>query len=150
MRGALAVALALAVAVGACGDDTKKANAYVEKVNEAQSNFVAVVDDSQTRIQGNASNAETATQLDMIRAAAAKVVVQLRSIKPPENVTTLHATLVKEAQGLVAAFQKAADAYRSQDPGQILTAKVDLGKDIDRVNGQLNATIQQLNSRLHG
>src|SRR5690348_16989750 len=118
MRGALAVALALAVAVGACGDDTKKANAYVEKVNEAQSNFVAVVDDSQTRIQGNASNAETATQLDMIRAAAAKVVVQLRSIKPPENVTTLHATLVKEAQGLVAAFQKAADAYRSQDPGQ--------------------------------
>lgn len=151
MRGALAVALALAVAVGACGDDTKTKNSYVEQVNQAQSNFVAVVDDSQSRIQGgNASNTETATQLDMIRAAAAKVVVQLRAIKPPDNVKTLHGTLVKEAQGLVAAFAKAADAYRSQDPSQILTAKVDLGKDIDRVNGQLNATIQQLNNKLHG
>jgi hypothetical protein len=150
MRGALAVALALAVAVGACGGDTKTKNSYVEQVNQAQSNFVAVVDDSQSRIQGNASNAETATQLDMIRSAAAKVVVQLRSIKPPENVKTLHGNLVREAQGLVAAFAKAADAYRSQDPAQILTAKVDLGKDIDRVNGELNATIQQLNNKLHG
>ena len=151
MRGALAVALALAVAVGACGDDTKTKNSYVEQVNQAQSNFVAVVDDSQSRIQGgNASNTETATQLDMIRAAAAKVVVELRAIKPPDNVKTLHASLVKEAQGLVAAFKKASDAYRSQDPSQILTAKVDLGKDIDRVNAQLNATIQELNRKLHG
>jgi len=29
-------------------------------------------------------------------------------------------------------------------------AILDLGKDIDRVNRQLNATIQQLNSKLHG
>jgi hypothetical protein len=149
MRGALAVALALAVAVGACGDDTKSKNAYVEKVNEAQSAFVAVVDDSGTRIQGNASNAETATQLDMIRAAAAKVVLKLEAIKPPENVSTLHATLVKEARGLVTAFKKAADAYRSGDPAKILSAKVDLTNDIDRVNKQLNATIQQLNTKLH-
>jgi hypothetical protein len=148
MRGALAVALALAVAVGACGDDTKTKNAYVEKVNQAQSDFVAVVDDSGTRIQGNASDEETATQLDMIRAAAAKVVVELQAIKPPDNVRTLHASLVKEARGLVAAFKKAADAYRSRDPSQILSAKVDLGKDIDRVNQQLNATIQQLNQKL--
>ena len=150
MRGALAVLVALAVAVGGCGGDTKTKNSYVEQVNTAQANFVAVVDDSQSRIQGNASDAETATQLDMIRAAAAKVVVELRAIKPPDNVKTLHASLVKEAQGLVAAFKKASDAYRSQDPSQILTAKVDLGKDIDRVNGQLNATIQQLNNKLHG
>ena len=149
MRGAVAVALALAVALGACGGNTKTKNSYVEKVNQAQSNFVAGVDDSQSRIQGDASDAETATQLDMIRAAAAKVVVELRAIKPPDNVKTLHASLVKEAQGLVAAFKKAADAYRSEDPSQILTAKVDLGKDIDRVNGQLNATIEQLNRKLH-
>ena len=149
MRGALAVALALAVAVGACGDDTKSKNAYVEKVNAAQSDFVAVVDDSGTRIQGNASDAETATQLDMIRAAAAKVVAELHAIKPPDNVKSLHASLVKEAQGLVAAFKKAADAYRSRDPAKILSAKVDLTNDIDRVNKQLNATIQQLNTKLH-
>ena len=149
MRGALAVALALAVAVGACGGDTKTKNAYVEDVNRAQSDFVAVVDDSGTRIQGNASDEETATQLDMIRAAAAKVVVELRAIEPPDNVKTLHASLVKEAQGLVAAFKKAADAYRSKDPSQILSAKVDLTNDIDRVNKQLNATITQLNEKLH-
>ena len=129
MRGALAVALALAVAVGACGGDTKTKNAYVEKVNNAQSQFVSVVDESGTSIQSNASDAQTAMQLDKIRQAAA--------------------SLVKEAQGLAAAFKKAADAYRSQDPSQILTAKVDLTNDIDRVNKQLNATITQLNTKLH-
>ena len=150
MRAVLAATLALALVATGCGGDTKTKNAYVDQVNRAQSNFVAVVDDSQSRLQGNASNQETATQLDMIRAAAAKVVVQLRGIKPPDKVRTLHASLVKEARGLVDAFQKAADAYRSGDPAKILTAKVDLGKDIDRVNAQLNATIQQLNTKLHG
>jgi len=149
MRAALALVLVLALAVGACGGDTKTKNSYVEKVNKAQSDFVAVVDDSETRIQGNASNQETATQLNMIRAAAAKVVVELQGIKPPGNVRTLHATLVKEAQGLVAAFKKAADAYDSSNPARILQAKVDLGNDIDKVNGQLNATITQLNNKLH-
>jgi hypothetical protein len=149
MRSAPAVALVLALAIAGCGGDTKTKNSYVDKVNQAQSNFVAVVDDSQSRIQGNASDAETAAQLDMIRAAAAKVVVELRAITPPDNVKTLHANLVKEAQGLVAAFKKAADAYRSQNPSKILSAKVDLGKDIDQVNAQLNATIQQLNQKLH-
>jgi len=149
MRGPLGLVLVVALAISGCGGDTKTKNAYVEKVNKAQSDFVAVVDDSEGRIQNNASNKKTATQLDMIRAAAAKVVLELRAIQPPSKVKTLHSTLVREAQGLVAAFQKAADAYSSSDPAQILQAKVDLGNDINRVNGQLNATIVQLNNKLH-
>lgn len=151
VRGVLAIALALAVAAAAgCGGDTKSKNSYVTAVNKAQSDFVAVVDDSESRISGTASDKDTATQLDMIRAAAAKVVVELRGIKPPGNVKTLHANLVSEAQGLVAAFRKAADAYRSGQPAKILSAKVDLSKDVSRVNSQLNATITALNTKLHG
>jgi hypothetical protein len=151
MRSVLALALAVFVAIAAgCGSDTKAKNNYVAAVNKAQSDFVAVVDDSESRLSGNAGNAETATQLDMIRAAAAKVVVGLRAVKPPSNVRTLHSNLIREAQGLVTAFQKAADAYRSGEPSKILTAKVDLTKDVTRVNAQLNATIQALNGKLHG
>jgi len=151
LRGALAVALALSVvAAGGCGGNTKAKNNYVGAVNRAQADFVAVVDDSESRISGNASDAETATQLDAIRAAAAKVVTELRAVKPPGNVRTLHSNLVREAQGLVTAFRKAAAAYRSGDPSKILTAKVDLSRDVGRVNSQLNATIQALNKKLHG
>jgi hypothetical protein len=151
MRSVLALALTLfVVAATGCGGDTKAKNDYVAAVNKAQSDFVAVVDDSESRIAGNASDQETATQLDMIRAAAAKVVVGLRAVKPPGEVRTLHNNLIREAQGLVAAFQKAAGAYRSGDPSKILTAKVDLSKDVTRVNTQLNATIQALNNKLHG
>jgi hypothetical protein len=150
MRGALGVALAIAVAIAGCGGgDTKTKNEYVQQVNQAQSDFVAIVDDSEAKIQNDASDKQTAIQLDMIRAAAAKVVVKLRAIKPPSKVEKLHGTLVQEAQGLVAAFRKAADAYGSSDPAKILQAKVDLGNDINRVNGQLNATITQLNNELH-
>jgi hypothetical protein len=149
LRGVLAVALALSVAVAAgCGSDTKAKNKYVSAVNKAQADFVAVVDDSESRIEGNASDQETASQLDMIRAAAARVVVELRRIKPPDSARTLHANLVREAEGLVAAFKKAADAYHSGKPSKILTAKVDLSKDIEKVNRQLNATIQALNAKL--
>lgn len=149
MRGVLAAALALALLAGGCGGDTKSKNDYIDQVNRAQSDFVAVVDDSESKIQGNGTDQETAKQLDMIRAAAAKVVVRLRAIKPPDKVRTLHASLVKEAQGLVAAFRRAADAYSSGDPAKILTAKANLGKDIEQVNGQLNATITELNNKLH-
>ena len=83
MRGTLIAALAVALVAGGCGGDTKTKNAYIDQVNKAQADFVAVVDDSQTRIQGNQNDQETATQLDMIRTAAAKVVVKLRAIKPP-------------------------------------------------------------------
>ena len=114
MRGALALALAVVVAAATgCGGDTKAKNDYVAAVNKAQADFVSVVDDSESRISGNASDAETAAQLDMIRAAAAKVVAELRAVKPPGNVRTLHNTLIHEAQGLVVAFRKAATAYRS-------------------------------------
>jgi hypothetical protein len=148
MRAALVLALC-AVLLGGCGGDTKSKNDYVNKVNRAQSDFVAVVDDSESRITGDASDKDTAAQLDMIRTAAAKVVVELRAIKPPGKVRDLHADLVGEAQGLVTAFRKAADAYRSGEPSKILSAKVDLSKDVTRVNAQLNATIQALNNKLH-
>jgi hypothetical protein len=148
MRSTLAAALALLLLAG-CGGNTKQKNAYVTAVNRAQTDFVAVVDDSESRISGSASNADTATQLDLIRAAAAKVVVRLRGLKPPSGAGKLHASLVREAQGLVAAFQKAAAAYRSGDPAKILTAKVNLSNDVKRVNDQLNATIQALNAKLH-
>jgi hypothetical protein len=148
MRSMLAAALAVLLLAG-CGGNTKAKNDYVAAVNRAQTDFVSVVDDSESRISGSASNADTATQLDLIRAAAAKVVVRLRGLKPPSGAGTLHATLVREAQGLVAAFQKAATAYKSGDPAKILSAKVNLSKDVARVNQQLNATIGALNAKLH-
>jgi hypothetical protein len=147
MRAVLAVGLAVFLATG-CGDDTKAKNSYVTAVNKAQSDFVAVVDDSESRISGNATDDDTATQLDMIRAAAVKVVAELRAIDPPAEAAKLHGDLVREAQGLVAAFKTAADAYHSGKPSQILAAKVDLSKDVTRVNAQLNATIQALNQKL--
>jgi hypothetical protein len=149
MRSIVAAVLALVLLAG-CGGNTKAKNAYVSAVNRAQTDFVSVVDDSESRISSNGNDTETATQLDMIRAAAAKVVVELRGLKPPSGVGPLHAKLVREAQGLVAAFQKAVAAYRSADPAKILTAKVDLSKDVGAINSQLNATIQALNAKLHG
>jgi outer membrane murein-binding lipoprotein Lpp len=149
MRAVFAVVVG-ALLIAGCGGDTKSKNDYVDKVNRAQSDFVAVVDDSESRITGNASDKDTATQLDMIRAAAAKVVVELKAIKPPGEAKTLHGNLIREAEGLVAAFRKAADAYESGRPAQILSAKVDLSKDVTKVNAQLNATIQALNEKLRG
>jgi hypothetical protein len=153
MRGALrcvlAAALVLSLAAAGCGGDTESGNRYVTAVNKAQTDFVAIVDDAESRQSQDSSDSETAAQLEAIRTAAAKVVRELRAIEPPAEVKTLHASLVREAQSLVTAFGKAADAYRSADPSRILSAKVDLNNDVSSVNTQLNATIQALNRKLH-
>ncbi|MDX6657653.1 MAG: hypothetical protein QOH62_2446 [Solirubrobacteraceae bacterium] len=151
LRGVLAVAITLSLlAATGCGNDTKPKNDYVAAVNKAQADFVAVVDDTQARLAQNTQDSETATSLDGIRTAAAGAVQELRAVKPPSGVGPLHAKLIREAQGLVVAFRKAADAYRSGTSARILKAKVDLKNDVARVNTQINATIQELNSKLRG
>jgi hypothetical protein len=153
MRGALrcvlAAAIVLSFAATGCGGDTESGNRYVTAVNKAQADFVAVVDDAESRQSQDSSDAETVAQLDAIRTAATNVVRELRAIEPPDKVKTLHGRLIQEAQGLVTAFAKASDAYRSGDPSRILSAKVDLNKDVSSVNTQMNATIQALNGKLH-
>ena len=149
MRGVLAALVLSLFLLAGCGSDTKAKNDYVGAVNRAQADFVAVVDDAQSRISGDATDADTAAQLAAIRTAAAKVVTQLRAVKPPSNVRTLHAQLIKEAQSLVTAFDTAATAYQSGDAQKILSAKVSLPKDVKDVNARLNTTIQALNSKLH-
>jgi hypothetical protein len=151
LRGVLAVAIALSLlAATGCGGDTKAKNDYVAAVNKAQADFVAVVDDTGARLAQNSQDSETATSLDGIRGAAAGVVHGLRAVKPPGGAGPLHAKLIREAQGLVVAFRKAASAYRSGDSAQILKAKVDLSRDIGRINAQINSTIQELNRKLAG
>ena len=151
LRGVLAVAIALSLlAATGCGGDTKAKNDYVAAVNKAQADFVAVVDDTQARLAQNSQDAETATSLEGIQTAAAGTVRELRAVKPPDSVAALHRSLIKEAQGLVVAFRKAASAYRAGDPAKILTAKVDLSKEISQINVQINSTIQELNRKLRG
>jgi hypothetical protein len=153
MRGVLAVVLVSLFALaetGCGGGDVKSKNAYVDAVNTAQSDFVSVVDDAETKLTNNADDAQTARQLVAIQAAATKVVASLQAVKPPGNVRSLHTSLVREAQGLVASFSRAADAYKSGQPAKILTAKATLSSDVKRVNAQLNATIRALNEKLHG
>jgi hypothetical protein len=151
LRGVLAVAITLSLlAATGCGNDTKPKNDYVAAVNKAQADFVAVVDDTGARLAQNSKDSETATSLDGIRTAAAGAVQELRAVKPPSGVGSLHAKLIREAQGLVVAFRKTADAYRSGKSARILKAKVDLKNDVARVNTQINATIQELNSKLRG
>lgn len=147
MRRLLAIVL---VALAGCGGSgTKEKNAYVAAVNDAQQAFVAVVDQSASNLSANAPDDETARQLDSVGIGAAKVVRQLRAVDPPGDVKALHQRLIAEAQGLVTAFNGAADAYRSGIASRILDAKVQLSKDVARVNSQLNATIEALNRKLH-
>src|SRR4051794_35410470 len=149
MRGVLAALVLSLFLLAGCGGDTKAKNDYVGAVNRAQADFVSVVDNAESRITGDASDADTAAQLAAIRTAAAKVVTELRAAKPPGDVRKLHAQLIKEAQGLVTAFDEAATAYQSGNAKQILDAKVNLADDVKNVNAQLNSTIQALNNKLH-
>ena len=84
LRGALVTALALSlVAASGCGSDTKKKNEYVDAINKAQTTFV----DGISKAQASGTGVQAAEQtFKNMRAAIDKVISDLKSVTPPDEV----------------------------------------------------------------
>jgi hypothetical protein len=153
MRALAATALALLLLAGAsgCGGDKHKAdNAYVDAVNQAQSDFAASFDKLAAKIGATSTAQQDVRTLQGFRGAVAGAVARLRAIKPPERVKALHAQLVGALAAYAAALATAQKAFANSDPQQVIAAETHLTSAVTQLSTRINRTINAINSRLRG
>jgi hypothetical protein len=147
------VALLLgAIALGACGGDDGNSrdakNAYVEKVNAAQNEFASQVTTVSQQITPKSTPGEDRRTLRSFEKAIADVVKKLRGIEVPTTVEAEHAQLVSAMSGFGAEIKKATDALRNPDTRSIAEAQRSITVATQTVNGQIDAAIAAINSKL--
>jgi hypothetical protein len=142
--------IACALALGACGgssDDDGGAR-YVERVNKAQQDFVARVDELSKGITATSSAARDRRTLESYEDAVARVGGDLRAIRPPDAVRAQHDRLVGAVDGYGDDVQRAADALGSDSPARLRAAQRDLAQATAAFGTTLNETIEEINREL--
>lgn len=148
------VALVLgAIALSACGDDgssREAKNAYVNEVNAAQTGFASTVTSVSQQITSKSSPAQDRRALERFETAIADVVEQLREIDVPKDVEAEHEQLVAAMTDFGSEIKKATAALRNPDSRSIAQAQRAITTATQTVNGQIDAAIAAINSKLRG
>ena len=148
---ALVALLAGATALAACGggDDEREAkNAYVAEVNAAQEEFASRITAVSQQITEKSSPAQDRRTLQRFETAIDAVVERLRGIEVPDDVQTEHEQLVDAMTDFGGEIGKATTALRDPDTRSIAEAQRAVTVATQTVNGQIDAAIAAINSKL--
>jgi hypothetical protein len=142
--------LAVALLAGCGSNGIDEANTYVAAVNRAQNRFAGTMDRLSGRISSSSSLRADAQVLHTFDTALGQVLVQLRAAKPPAKVAPLHRRLVGEMDAYGAEIRREARVLRHKDTTQLVAAQQRLLSATDQVSRTINATIDQINTKLKG
>lgn len=147
---ALFALLAGATALAACGDDSSREekNAYVREINAAQREFARRVTAVSRQITPESTPAQDRRTLQRFKAAIDTVVARLRAIDVPPDVEAEHEQLVVAMSGFGTEIAKANTALRNPDTRSIAEAQRAVTAATQTVNGQIDAAIAAINSKL--
>jgi hypothetical protein len=146
-RGVLAVVVAVVVA-GCGSSDTKKSNRYVDAVNAAQGRFTTTLDRLSGRISASTTPAQDRRTLRAFDVAVTRAVGTLKAIDPPERVGTLHRKLVGELDVYGREVRRETGVLRSNDSRALGAAQRRLLAFTNEAARRINATIDDINTRL--
>jgi hypothetical protein len=148
--GAFSVALVTLLLAAGCGSgETEQGNAYVERVNAAQTDFARTINRLNGRVSPRSTPGEDRSTLRGYTRAIDEVVADLRGIDPPTTVAPLHDRLIADMNAYgtrVRAASSSVQAKRSS--GRVLDAQQGLLDATDTVSRQINDTIGAINRRL--
>ena len=142
-----------AIALSACGDETNSRdakNAYVRQVNAAQTEFASTVSSVSQRITPKSSAGQDRKTLQSFETAIEDVVAKLEKINVPSDVAAEHKQLVAAMTDFGTEIKKATDALRKPDTRSIAEAQRTVASASQTVNGQIDAAIAAINSKLNG
>jgi hypothetical protein len=142
------VAVALATAAAGCGDDVGASNAYVDRVNVAQTQLAANFSRLSREISDTTTPAQARKTLRSIDAAITANVTDLRGITPPDKVKKQHADLVEA----IATYGEAvgqAESNLSGTTAQATLAETRLAADTKHTSTAVTLAISAINDKLH-
>src|SRR4051794_4260833 len=148
MRRALGGIAAVVVLTGCGASKTDEANRYVDAVNRAQTQFAGTLDRLSGRVSATSGQTADTRVLRSFDSAVNRVVVKLRHITPPDDVTALHQRLVGQMNAYGRRVRRETATLRSNDPRRLVAAQQRLLSATGDASGRINATISAINRRL--
>jgi hypothetical protein len=148
-RLASLVLLALTlVAFAGCTDQTSRDNAYVRKVDAAQTQFAASVTRISRAITPTSTDGQDRRTLARFQQAVTKVVGQLRAIAVPSNVRPQHTRLIAAMQQFGADIAQARDELRDPTLSSLDNARQLISQATAAVDARIRAAIGAINAKL--
>jgi hypothetical protein len=143
--------VACALALAACGGSADAGDTrYVDRLNKAQQDFAARVDQLSKGITATSSAARDRRTLRSFEQAVDDVGGDLRAIRPPGQVRGLHERLITAVDGYGDNVQKATAALSSKSPARLRAAQRELAQATTAFGTTLNRTIEEINRELRG
>jgi hypothetical protein len=147
-RGPAAALLAAALLASGCGGaDVEQSNAYVEKVNLAQSRFGAGFERLAREITRTSTPEQDGSTLQAIEKTLDATVADLRRIEPPERVADQHEQLVAAIAGYGQSVEAAAAALGGSAQ-RAAEAQARLAGETERASTQVSSAVGAINRKL--
>jgi uncharacterized protein YukE len=149
LKGAAALAFLLAAlaAAGCGGADVEASNAYVDRVNDAQTTFAASFERLAREITSTSTPAQDRETLRSIESTVDSSVADLRGITPPDDVRAQHDRLVAAIAGYGESIQSALDDLGGSAE-RATAAQARLTADTTRASTQVTNAIAAINREL--
>jgi len=145
----MAAAGLLAAGVAACGNGkVERANAYVEQVNAAQTEFARVSEDLLARVRPDEPSRANERLLARFVSEVEDLAARLRDIEPPAQVRRQHARLAIAMARFGERVRAAGRDIASSEPGRILDGQAELSDATSGVSREINGSIAAINAAL--
>lgn len=147
-RGLAAALLAAALLAAGCGGaDVEESNAYVEKVNLAQSRFSASFERLAREITRTSTPEQDRETLSAIEQSLTTTIEDLRRIDPPERVAEQHEQLVAAIAGYGESIGAAAAALGGSAQ-RAAEAQARLAAETERTSTRVSNAVGAINRKL--
>ena len=150
LRVAAICLAALSLVATGCGGDTKKNNNYVDAVNKAQTDLVSNVQKlgSASSASSDPATAAKKTFTDLT-GAIDKFISDLKGVEAPDEVKSLHNSLISEVTQVEGEVKQAGSSLDSKNPQTIVTAMSKLSTSVSDLETKMSKTIDDINAKLH-
>ncbi len=144
----LALAIASALTVAACGGDADEKNAYVDDINNVTSTLNSGLTEISTEAATVGSPEQAAGIFSDFAAQLDTAAAQIEDISPPDDVAGLHYQLVDEITTLSAAATGAADEIGAGGPAAVAGVATGFIGEANRLSAEVDTTISEINRQL--
>lgn len=144
----LALAVAAALTVAACGGDTEEKNDYVDEVNNVTSTLNTGLQQISTEAATVGTPEEAATIFTDFAGQLDTAATDIEDISPPDDVTELHDQLVEQIETLSAEATNAADEIDAGGAAAVAGVATGFIGEANTLSSEVDATISEINSTL--
>ena len=145
----LCLALLSLVAAG-CGNDSKATNDYVSAINKVQTDFANNVRQVGSRPAGGDPAKAAKNTFTSLQATIDKAIADLKGVKAPDKVQSLHNDLIAEMTQFENDVKAAGDSLKSKDPKAIAAAQSKFASSSSSLGTRISQTISEINKKLRG